>query len=152
MSNTSQQKNDDNHVPDDKSSYWDTKQPSPTYPQLEAPTFSGFMKKIGLGLALTFFPAIVFSIISQQIFLKAWGIAIFLASGLYFVLGGCSDLSETSASKSFKQYMEKSKYTQSRSEGFKFDLKMLQFGKGLEDIAAAVSLLGIAVLISTLAG
>lgn len=151
MSNTSQQKNDDD-VPDEKSSYWDTKQPSQTYPQLEAPTFIGFMKKIGLGLSLTFFPAIIFSIISQQFFFKAWGIAIFLASGLYFVLGGCSDLSETSATKSFKQYMDKSKYTQSRTDGFKFDLKMLQFGKGLEDIAAAASLLGIAVLISTLAG
>jgi hypothetical protein len=132
--------------------YWDRKTDTTTYPQLEQPTFNGFMRKIGLGLFFSFLPSIAFSLISGEVLFKAWGVAILLVSGIYFLSGGCSDLSQTSARKSFKRYMDKVEHTRDGREGFKFELGMTQFGNSLEDIAAAISLLAIAFLISGLAG
>ncbi|MFX1283309.1 MAG: hypothetical protein ACFFB5_06620 [Promethearchaeota archaeon] len=125
---------------------------STTYPQLEKPTFSGFIKKIGSGLFLTFIPAIVFSLISGEVLFRVWGLAILLVSGIFFLIGGCSDLSQTSARKSFKRYMDRVELTKARDEKFKFELGFFQFGNSMEDIAAAISLLAIAVLISNLGG
>ncbi|MFW9904366.1 MAG: hypothetical protein ACFFFH_08550 [Candidatus Thorarchaeota archaeon] len=132
--------------------YWDRKPEVTVYPQIENATFTGFVKKIVAGMTLTLFPAVIFAWFSGESVLKVWGIAIFLVSGIYFVVGGCSDLSQTSAKKSFQKHMDKIERTQNISEGFKFDLKTLKFGKIVEDIGAAISLLALAVLISTIAG
>ncbi|UCE14856.1 MAG: hypothetical protein JSV04_06650 [Candidatus Heimdallarchaeota archaeon] len=132
--------------------YWETTPDTSVYPKLEQPTFTGFIKKIGMGLILTFIPALVFTLITSGIFLETWGIAIFLVSGIYFVAGGCSDLSQTSAKKSFKRHMEETEHIKSSNRKYQFDLRFFQFGKGIEDVAAAISLLALGVLVSTLAG
>ncbi|MFX0208749.1 MAG: hypothetical protein ACFFDT_22395, partial [Candidatus Hodarchaeota archaeon] len=90
--------------------YWDRKPDTitnTTYPQLEPAKFNGFLKKIGIGLLLSFLPSLVFSLISDEILFKTWGFAILIVSGIYFIVGGCNDLSQTSARKGFKRHMER---------------------------------------------
>ncbi len=136
-----------------KSDYWDSETDTTptTYPQLGQATFVGFLGKLGMGLLFSFIPSVIFSLISGDDFFRAWGVAILIMSGIYFLAAGWIDLSKTSARKSLKKYMEKIELTQARDERFKFELGLFQFGKVQEDIGAAISLLAIAVLISSLA-
>ena len=104
-----------------------------------------------LGLLFSFIPSLVFFLVSGGDFYQTWGLATLLISGIYFLAGGCSDLSKTSARKSRKRHSEQFKFRQSKAEEYKFELSLFQFGKLHEDIDAAISLLAISVLISNLA-
>lgn len=135
-----------------KFDYWDseTNTSLTTYPQLGQASFAGFLGKLGMGLLLSFIPSVIFFLLFDYDFRGVWGTAILFISGIYFLIAGCSDLSKTSARKSYERYMKKIEVTQARDERFKFDLGLFQFGTFQEDIGAAISLLAIAVLISSL--
>lgn len=135
-----------------KFDYWDseTNTSLTTYPQLGQASFAGFLGKLGMGLLLSFIPSLIFFISFDNDFYGVWGTAILIISGIYFLAAGWSDLSKTSARKSHERYMKKIEVTQARDERFKFDLGLFQFGTLQEDIGAAISLLAIAVLISSL--
>ncbi len=132
--------------------YWDstTGTISATYPQLGQATFRGYLEKIILGLVFSFIPAFVFFLVSGGNFYKIWGLATLLISGIYFLAGGCSDVSKTSARKSRKRHSEQFKFRQSKASEYKFELGLFQFGQLHEDIGAAISLLAISVLITNL--
>jgi len=135
-----------------KLDYWDseTNTSLTTYPQLGQASFTGFLGKLGLGLLLSFIPSVFFFLLFDYEFYGVWGTAILIISGIYFFAAGWSDLSKTSARKSHKRYMKKIEVTQARDERFKFNLGFFQFGTFQEDIGVAISLLAIAVLISSL--
>jgi hypothetical protein len=80
-----------------------------------------------------------------------WGITLLMTSGIYFLIGGCSDLSQSSARKKYKQYTEQVERTGERKRGFKYDIGLTQFGKNWENFAAAICLFTISLLVSGLA-
>ena len=135
-----------------KANYWDSEPDASisTYPQLGQATFAGFLGKIAMGLLFSFIPALIFSMLFDYAISRVWSTAMLIISGIYFLAAGWSDLSKTSAKKSHERYLEKIEITQNRDEKFKFDLGVFQFGALQEDIGAAISLLAIAVIVSSL--
>ena len=137
----------------EKESYWDENTSSPpVYPQLGEVSFKSFLKKTGLGVAFSFLPAIIFTLLNNENFLSTWGLATFLVSGLYFLLAGWRDTSRTSVKKSYKAYERRMKITQNTRDRFVYKIKLLQFGNVQEDIGAAICLLGIGAILLTFAG
>lgn len=120
------------------------------YPQLEQLSFSAFLRKIGVGLLFSFLPAYGYSLVSGSRFSAIWGISVMIVAGIYFLIGGCSDLSQTSARKSFNQYLATVDRTGRREKKFKYNVGFLQFGKNFEYIAAAICLFAISFLISNM--
>ncbi|MHA2245911.1 MAG: hypothetical protein ACXADY_13190 [Candidatus Hodarchaeales archaeon] len=120
------------------------------YPQLEQLSFSAFLRKIGVGLLSSFFPAYGYALISGGRFSAIWGTSIMIVSGIYFLIGGCRDLSLTSAKKSFDHYTATIDRTGKRDEKFKYKIGFFQFGKNFEYIAAAICLFTISLLISSM--
>ncbi|UCG89913.1 MAG: hypothetical protein JSU57_05480 [Candidatus Heimdallarchaeota archaeon] len=122
------------------------------YPQLEPLSFSDFLRKIGMGLLLSFLPAFVYSLVSGSKLPAAWAISLLIVAGIYFLIGGCSDLTQTSAKKSLNQYLATVDRTGKRDEKFKYNVGFFQFGKNYEYIAAAICLFAISFLISSMSG
>ncbi len=120
------------------------------YPQLEPLSFSAFLRKIGLGLLYSFLAAYVYSLISGSRLPAAWGMSLLIVAGIYFLIGGCSDLTQTSAKKSLDQYLATIDRTGKREEKFKYNVSFFQFGKNYEYIAAAICLFAISFLISSM--
>ena len=114
-------------------------------------SFQSFLIKIVTGTILSFIPALVYVLITETNLYTVWGITLLMSSGIYFLIGGCSDLSQTSARKRFKKYMADAERTGQRERGFQYDIGMTQLGKNWENIAAAVCMFAISVLISGLA-
>lgn len=132
---------------DDKDS--DTKvDPSLQFGQVD---FLSFLQKIGMGMILSFIPALVYIMISGVNFYTVWGVTLLITSGIYFLIGGCSDFRESSARKSYERYRENIKKTGQRDEGFKYNVGMTQLGKNWENIAAAICLFTISIMVSGLA-
>ncbi|MHA1947306.1 MAG: hypothetical protein ACXAC6_16440 [Candidatus Hodarchaeales archaeon] len=113
--------------------------------------FLSFLQKIGMGMILSFIPAFVYILVSGVNLYTVWGITLLITSGIYFLIGGCSDLRQSSARKSYERYRENIKKTGERADGFKYNVGLTQFGKNWENIAAAICLLTISVLVSGLA-
>ena len=122
--------------------------PSLEFEQVE---FLSFIQKIGMGIILSFIPAVVYVMISEVNLYTVWGVTLLITSGIYFLIGGCSDYRQTSARKAYERYRENIKKTGQRDEGFKYNVGMTQLGKNWENIAAAISLFTISVLVTNLA-
>ena len=120
-------------------------------PQLEPLSFAAFLQKLVVGLALSFLPAYAYSLVWGSKISATWGIALLIVAGIYFLIGGCSDLRETSARKSLDRYLANIDRTQKRTEKFQYNVGLFQFGKNYENIAAAICLFAISFLISNLA-
>jgi hypothetical protein len=118
------------------------------FPHFEPLSFAAFLQKIGVGLVLSFLPAYAYSLVWGSKLSAAWGIALIIVAGIYFLIGGCSDLTQTSARKSLDRYLENVDRTQKRDEKFQYSVGMFQFGKNYENIAAAICLFAISFLIS----
>lgn len=119
--------------------------------QFEKVEFLSFLQKIGLGILLSFLPAFVYVMISEVNLFTVWGVTLLITSGIYVLIGGCSDYRQTSARKAYDRYRENIKKTGQREEGFKYNVGMTQLGKNWENIAAAICLLTISVFVTNIA-
>jgi hypothetical protein len=117
------------------------------YPQLEQSSFIAFLKKIGVGLIFSYLPALAYVSVSEDDLSRIWGITLMVTAGVYLLIGGCSDLSQNSARKSHKRYMERIDRTGEREMKFKYELGFFQYGKNLENLGAAICLLSISILL-----
>jgi len=118
------------------------------FPKFEQLSFAAFLQKIGVGLVLSFLPAYAYSLVWGSKLSAAWGIALIIVAGIYFLIGGCSDLTQTSARKSLDRYLANIDSTGKRDDKFQYNVGMFQFGKNYENIAAAICLFAISFLIS----
>ncbi len=125
----------------------DTENKSIIYPQFEKLSFSSFLKKTGIGIFFSFLAAFTYTLISGNDLSRIWGVSMLLTSGVYFLIGGCNDLSQTSAKKNLNVYLKSIKQPRRNPGTYKFKLGMFQFGENAEYFAAAISLLAISVLI-----
>lgn len=116
------------------------------YPQIGQPSFFSFLKKIGMGLFFSFLPSITYYMISQTNLFHTWGIATLLVSGIFLLAGVWTDLSKTSAKKSYKRYEERKELMRDTNAKYKFELGLLQFGSSWEYFGAGICLFAIATI------
>ncbi len=117
------------------------------YPQFDKLSFASFLKKTGIGIFFSFLAAFTYTLISGNDLSRIWGSSMLLTSGVYFLIGGCNDLSQTSAKKNLNVYLKSIEQSRKNPGTYKFKLGMFQFGKNAEYFAAAISLLAISFLI-----
>ena len=125
----------------------DTENKNILYPQFDELSFASFLKKTGIGIFFSFLAAFTYTLISGNDLSRIWEISMLLTSGVYFLIGGCNDFSQTSAKKNLNAYLKSIEQSRQNPGTYKFKLGMFQFGKNAEYFAAAISLLAISVII-----
>jgi hypothetical protein len=138
-----------------KKDFWTTEEKKvkefPVYPELGDVSVRSFIAKIFTGLFFSSLPSVFFTLGSPgSSFLYIWGVATMLVGGVFLLLGGCRDLSRTSARKSHSKYMERVERT-GEQESFKFELGLFNFGNTIEDVGAGVFIFVIGALLVTFA-
>ena len=146
-----QKKNDEETADLKEDDYWSLHERriySPkVYPELGEFSFQSFLKKTFMGLVFSFLASIPFVVLGETDLSTTWGLATFVVSGIYFLMGGWKDTSRTSVKKSYKAYEDRMEVLRNSSEKFSFNLKFFEFGNMQEDIGAALCLLGLGSLI-----
>jgi len=130
-----------------KDDYWslhEKRKYSPkVYPELGEFSFNSFLKKTFTGFIFSFLASIPIVVLSKAELSTTWGLATFVVSGIYFIMGGWKDTTRTSVKKSYKAYENRMEALKNSNEKFSFKIKFFEFGNMQEDIGAALCLLGL---------